>query len=176
MSRNWLRFGNYAVMIFGHCVIIWCPDVWYLRLGDYFCYPLFAFLAGVGLRETSNVTRYLASMLLLAVVSQYPYNLAGIGPEGHLNIMFPLAISAGLVWMWREYKTIWPIILGIVGAFAANMFAVIEGTLIMYLVNDLYRWVPKLEPGKLRINKYWLYSIYPGHLLILGGLRKIFIP
>jgi len=173
ISRNWIRFGNYAVMIFGHCIIIWWPNVWYLRLGDYFCYSIFAFLAGVGLQETSNTMKYIGSMILLAVVSQWPYSLAGVGPDGHLNIMFPLAISATLVWFAKEYKTMWPIVLGVSGATLAGMLAVIEGTLIMYLVNTLYEYIPKFSKGRLKINKYWVYSIYPGHLLVLGGLRQI---
>lgn len=174
INRDWVRFGNYAVMIFGHAVIIWSPDTWYLRIGDYFCYSVFAYLVGVGLQETSNVMRYVGSMLVLAVVSQYPFELAGIAISGRLNIMFSLAVSATLVWFARESKSLFPIVLGITGAVFSNMLAVVEGTLIMYGVHTFYQYLPKMKKGSLTINKYWVYSIYPVHLLIYGLLRKVF--
>lgn len=163
----------FGFMIFGHCIIIWQPDNTLLRIGDYWVYPAFCYFAAVGLNESKDIGKYLASMLLLALVSQYPYELAGVAKKGNLNIMWHLSASVAVVWLGKEVKNELPIVLGVVGGLIGGYFNTVMGIGIIFLVDKLYRYIPKLSKGNLRVNKYWLYSIYPGHLLVLGGLRQI---
>jgi len=172
INRDLIRFANYAVMIFGHCIIIWWPEVWYLRLGDWFCYPVFALLAGYSLVNTSDAMKYLSSMILLALVSQYPYTLAGVGRAGSLNIMVPLAFSVGIVWMSNHFNDNRILVLGILGALFGNMSLVVVGALIIFFVTRFYEYLPEMRVSrKLKINKYFIWSIYPVHLMILGSVR-----
>lgn len=163
----------FGFMIFGHCIIVWFPENKILRFGDYWVYPAFCYFAAVGLNESKDMGKYLASMLILAIVSQYPYELAGVAKKGSLNIMWHLAASVAVVWMSKEVKNELPIVLGVVGGLIGGYMNTALGIVIMFIVDKLYRYIPKMPVGELKISKYWLYSIYPGHLLALGVLRKI---
>lgn len=163
----------FAFMIFGHCIIIWWPENGLLRFGDYWVYPAFCYFSAVGLNESRDFGKYLSSMLLLAVISQYPYELAGVAKKGSLNIMWHLSVALAVVWISKKIKSEVPIVLGLFGGLIGGYMSSVVGIVIIYIVDKLYKWIPRMRRGSLSINKYWLYSIYPGHLLILGGLKHI---
>ena len=174
MTSLSLKLIVFAFMIFGHIIIIWFPENKILRLGDYWVYPAFCYFAGVGLRETKDFSKYLCSMVLLALISQMPFLLARITNPWQLNILFHLSFSLGVVYMARKSNNYYIYAAGLVGAFLMpGGFNTVVGIVIIGLVAGFYDKLPKLKKGNLRISKYWLYSVYPGHLAILGGLRQI---
>jgi len=172
INRDYIRFGNYAVMIFGHCIIIWWPTIWYLRLGDWFCYPVFCYLAGVGVKETKSPEKYLSSMLVLAIISQYPYMISGVSSGvGSFNIMVPLSLATGLIWLYQKERNEYLLILGLVGSLIGGFNLVFMGVAIMYIVVRYYDKMPRFKQSNLKINKYYIWAIYPAHLMVLGILR-----
>jgi hypothetical protein len=164
----------FGFMIFGHIIIIWFPGNEILRFGDYWVYPAFAYFAGVGMIKTKDLGKYIGGLVVLALISQYPYELAGVARKGQLNILWHLAGSVAVVGFAKKLNSYIPVLIALLGAFVIpNMFNTVMGIIIIQATDLVHRRVEFLRQGKLNISKYWLYLIYPGHLAVLGGLRQI---
>ena len=94
-------------------------------------YPIMAFLVTEGYRHTSDVRRYMARLLVFALVSQIPYSLVfeplslDLGSTTVTlpftgNVLFTLAIGLGLLWLYdstRNRAVFWAIAAaGVVGS------------------------------------------------------------
>ena len=67
-------------------------------------YPIFAFMIVEGYFHTKNLKKYVCRLLLFAVVSEIPFNLA-MGSRVfypiHQNVLWSFLISIGLIY-WNE--------------------------------------------------------------------------
>ena len=65
-------------------------------------FPIYCFLLVEGYFHTRNVKKYVLRLLVLAVISEYPYDVA-VNPApsiwGHCNVIFTLLIGLILVWV-----------------------------------------------------------------------------
>ncbi|MBR2894613.1 MAG: conjugal transfer protein TraX [Oscillospiraceae bacterium] len=72
-------------------------------------FPIFAFLLVEGYFHTRNLKKYMGRLLLFAVVSEIPFNLAmgsGVFYPVHQNVLWSFLISIGLIhWNERARKT-----------------------------------------------------------------------
>ncbi len=86
-------------MIIDHYGAIFQSDVGIYRIIGRIAFPIYAFLLVEGYTHTKNVKKYASRLLLFAIVSEWPFDLAFYGKLGftHQNIFFTLFI--GLVLM-----------------------------------------------------------------------------
>lgn len=87
-------------MIIDHYGAIFQSDVNIYRIIGRLAFPIYAFLLVEGYTHTKNVKKYANRLLLFAIVSELPFDLAFYGKLGftHQNIFFTLFI--GLVLMY----------------------------------------------------------------------------
>ncbi len=64
-------------------------------------FPLFCFLLVEGFYHTGNRVKYLRNLVIFAVISEYPFDLALMGGKinwAHQNVFFTLAIGLATIW------------------------------------------------------------------------------
>ena len=87
-------------MIIDHVGAILYPEARVLRIIGRIAFPIYAFLVAEGFYHTKNVKKYMLRLLLFALVSEIPFDLALTGQIlefGHQNVFFTL--FAGLLLM-----------------------------------------------------------------------------
>ncbi len=80
-------------MVMAHVGYLYFPQSDLLRAIGRLAFPLFAWGITFGFKHTKNIKKYMIRVLLLAILSQYPYYL--LFNMGYLNVCFTL--FAGLV-------------------------------------------------------------------------------
>ncbi len=91
VGRERLKILAILTMTIDHIGVVIYPDQAILRVIGRISFPLFAYLAVLGMESTSNLRNYLMRLLIFALISQIPFFLAaGIGPFDTLNIFFTL--------------------------------------------------------------------------------------
>lgn len=105
MSTFQIKLLAILLMLVDHIGAYLFPDLVGPRIIGRLSFPLFGWLIANGYRHTSNVNRYLARLLLFALISQIPFALVGhsmSSPLSTLNIFFTLWIGlATIVWADR---------------------------------------------------------------------------
>lgn len=94
--------------------------------------PIFAFLLVEGFYHTGDFMKYLLRVLLVAVVSEIPYNLAMQGNWLHMssrNPVFGLALGLVILWFYRYYsgKSAKSVFIKILVAVAAMLWCMMLG-------------------------------------------------
>ncbi|MBR2526977.1 MAG: TraX protein [Blautia sp.] len=89
------RFGKFTIDLY---------DM--MRLIGRISFPLFAFLLVEGFAHTRNVRRYAGNLLLFALLSEIPWNLAHSGQamHGSQNVMFTLFLGLLGLWVIRDHQ------------------------------------------------------------------------
>lgn len=121
LSSSALKNIAYITMIIDHLGALIIPDILYLNgLNDedhpliFLCrfigrisMPLFVFMITEGMVHTRNVGKYILRLLILAVISEVPFDLARIlGPwdPTYQNVMFSLLFAVCLLWVCDRIK------------------------------------------------------------------------
>ena len=84
-----------VTMLIDHLGVSFFPDVPFLRMIGRIAFPLYCFFIVLGLTRTRNQKRYLQRLLIIALISQIPYNL--VFPTLRLNVVFGLLAGAMLI-------------------------------------------------------------------------------
>lgn len=116
LSASGLKIIAIAAMAFDHVGAFLFPSVMWLRYIGRLTFPIMGFFIYEGWRHTRSKRRYALRLLLFAIVSEIPYNLAVSGAlwdSGHQNIGFTLLL--GLIALELSEKGLW----GWVAALAA---------------------------------------------------------
>lgn len=159
-------------MVFMLCDHLWGTVVpgndWLTCVGR-ISFPIFAFMIVEGYFHTGNLKKYIKRLLIFAVLSEIPFNLA-IGSSVfyplHQNVLWSFLISLGLI-HWNEKaktKRIW---LRILVGTATVILGYLAGLLTMvdyYHVGILTVLVFYFFRGK----KWWCYA---GQLLCLAYIN-----
>ncbi|MEG2074332.1 MAG: TraX family protein, partial [Angelakisella sp.] len=99
-----------------------------LRLIGRMSFPIFAFFVAEGIRFTHDRKKYLTRLLLLAVISEIPFDLmrngSAFSPSSQ-NVCFTLAAGVACVWL-LEKKSL------------TNLYAIITILLFVALMNSDY--------------------------------------
>ena len=104
-------------MVVDHVGRILYPDLLFLQVIGRLAFPLFAYLVVLGVESTKKPRKYMATLLLFAVISQVPYFLAfEIQPFERLNILFSLFLSALTIYFYnkRSILAFVPVLLSII--------------------------------------------------------------
>ncbi len=176
-------------MLIDHIGYTFSPNMVIWRIIGRIALPLFALELARGRRRTRSIEKYLARLLLLAILSQVPYML--FFDTTDLNIVFTLFVSL-LILIALDKKNyiaaaglflltvIFPFEYGYYGPLTVFLIDKIDlqdikYTIIYFLVNifsGLQAFAllayPLFRIRDRKILPGWLsYGFYPGHLLIL---------
>jgi len=159
-------------MLFMLCDHLWGTIVagndWLTCIGR-LTFPIYAFLIVEGYFHTKSLKRYVGRLLLFAIISEIPFNLAmgsSVFYPIHQNVLWSFLIAIGLI-HWnekvKEKKTLKRILVGITTVCIANIGGIItfvdyyNAGILMVLIFYVFR-------GK----KWWCYL---GQLLGLGYIN-----
>jgi len=102
-GRELLKIIAIVTMVIDHVGRILYPDLLFLQVIGRLSFPLFAYLVVLGVESTKKPRKYMATLLIFALVSQVPYFLAfGIQPFERLNILFSLFLSAVTIYYYNK--------------------------------------------------------------------------
>ncbi len=103
MSIFWIRIIATVTMLIDHIAAVGEFPGWEIcRMIGRVSFPLYAFMLVQGFIHTRSRVRYLAQLLLLALLTQpiYTYCFNGIWWKwDHLNILFTLSAGLGAMWL-----------------------------------------------------------------------------
>lgn len=152
-------------MLFMLCDHLWGTIVagndWLTCIGR-LTFPIYAFMIVEGYFHTKNLKKYVGRLLLFAIISEIPFNLAmgsRIFYPIHQNVLWSFLIAIGLIY-WNEKvreKEIWK-----------RIFVGIATVCIAY-IGGIITFVDYYNAGILMVLVF--YAFYPLHLLILGVLK-----
>ena len=105
MSTFWLKMIAIITMAIDHIGAIFFPQYIILRMIGRIAFPIFAFLLVEGMIQTKSLEKYLGRMLLFAVISELPFDLAFWGEMVHLahqNVMWTFSLALAAVYLYRK--------------------------------------------------------------------------
>ena len=191
-----------------------------LRIIGRTSFPLFCFLLVEGFLHTRSIAKYLLRLLLFALLSEIPFDLAfydKVWDVSMQNVFFTLFLGvlamASLRWGENlgaaKRKGMWRIFAGWLGAMLCVGAAYLLRTdyagggivliLVMYVLRTQRKlmslagyitmclvmresWcfpafflIPEYNGKKGKGAKYFFYVFYPVHLLVLAGIRILYI-
>lgn len=161
-------------------------------------FPIYSFLIVIGFKNTRSPRSYLLRMLIFAVLSEIPFNLAfgNLWDLEHQNVMWTFAISLALLIALEHWpKHLWLVVpaMGLAWLMRTDYHA--YGVLLvfyLYLAYDephrdiggavlgLYQATAALafvpihffNGEKGRQSRWFFYVFYPAHLLLLVLIRQ----
>lgn len=106
MSSFVLRIIALVTMIIDHTGAVLFPDQVWLRCIGRIAFPLYIFLIAQGCKHTRSMEKYMLRLLVFAVVSEIPYDLA-VGTPSALwnfaqqNVFWTLLFGVAALWACR---------------------------------------------------------------------------
>jgi len=167
-------------MLFMLCDHIWgvvlSGNDWLTCIGR-LAFPIFAFMIVEGYFRTKNLRKYVSRLLIFAVLSEIPFNLAiggGLFYPMHQNVLWSFLISIGLMHLNEKAKTNGKLFIRI---------AVAVGTVLLGTIAGLVTMVDYLHFGILTVlvfyffrgRKWWcflgqLLCLWVINIEMMGGL------
>ena len=160
-------------MLFMLCDHLWGTIVpgndWLTCIGRV-CFPIYAFLLVEGYFHTSNLKKYVKRLLLFAVISEIPFNLAmasSVIYPFHQNVLWSFLIALGLIHCNEKAKSTEKLWLRIIVA----VFTILAGYLL-----GLITMVDYYHAGILMVLTFYFFHHrnwwdYVGQLLCLGYIN-----
>lgn len=190
-----IKKDNYGILNGNHlkimaCLLMLCDHIGLILLNDNLiarsigrmAFPIFAFLLVEGMKHTSDVRKYILRLLLFALVSEVPYDLAVFGKAiyiQHQNIFFTLALGLFVIYCFEDKgelnKWSWGILAAsLVAAFVCGFDYNMAGILMIF---SFYKLSPHNAGAdiqeRIRINvKLTVVTILIDVLLI--GTRQLY--
>lgn len=101
---KWIAILTMAV---DHIGAVLYPEMLWMRYIGRIAFPVFCFLLVEGFHHTRNLRKYMIRLLLFALISEIPYDLAfyhTVWYPAKQNVFFTLAIGLGMLWFWNHEK------------------------------------------------------------------------
>nr|WP_280521429.1 TraX family protein [Paenibacillus mangrovi] len=92
-------------MLLDHLGMVCFENQLWLRIIGRIAFPIYAYALAKGYLYTRSKTKYLARLLVLAILSQIPYQLA-LNPDG-LNVIFTLFMAASVMQIMDLTSSLW---------------------------------------------------------------------
>ncbi len=130
MTTNQLKVLAVVTMLIDHMGYIFFPQMIIWRVIGRLAFPIFAFLIANGYKHTRNVYRYGLRLLIFAMLSEVPFDLAFSGQVlefNHQNVFFTLFLGLVAIAIYDKTSSISPVI-GIVVGYLIGMTAQFMGT------------------------------------------------
>jgi hypothetical protein len=189
-GRELLKIIAIATMVIDHVGRTLYPDLLFLQMIGRLAFPLFAYLIVLGAESTKKPLKYMATLLVFAIVSQLPYFLAfSMQPFEQLNILFSLLLGAVTIYFYnkRSMLAFVPVLLSIILPTEGSYYVVLTavgmkllkdipklGALVLFALNVQFLFIGDLET---QIQILSLLAVPLIFLHIKGWLKKeIFIP
>ena len=101
MSGLLLKITALLTMIIDHYGAIFQPNIMIYRIIGRLAFPIYCFLLVEGYTHTSNIKKYTSRLLIFALISEIPFDLAFYGRIGfvHQNIFFTLFIGLVAIYL-----------------------------------------------------------------------------
>jgi len=143
-------------------------------------WPLFIYMAVLGYHRTSNFPKYALRVLIIAIISQLPYEL--IFGHGLLNVCFSILVILLIIELIHRQSYLQAAVMGVVSFFffpsSGIRFAILLGLILDRLINFGYLKFPgqagqaRVRFIKSRVFRTLKYSFYPCHLLLIVFLMN----
>ena len=192
-----LKLLALLTMVIDHVGFVFFPEQEWMRWIGRLTMPIFAYAIARGVYYTRSKKRYLIQLAVLAVISQVPYmllfgvdqlnmifpwalavvalmlptwgiplivSLAFIIPMDYssLVILLPVLISH----FWFKTKRPWILLPSLIAVMSA--ISLLMGTFQWWsLLAIPVIWLLERWDSKVRVNKWFFYWFYPGHLFVL---------
>ena len=160
-GRELLKIIAIVTMVADHVGKVLYSDLLYLQIIGRLAFPLFAYLVVLGVESTKKPLKYMATLLVFAMISQVPYYLAfGIAPFDRLNILFSLLLCAVTIYYYNKRSTLAfvPLLLSIVLMTEGSYYVVLTavgmrllkdrpalGVLALVGLNLQFLFIPDIE-------------------------------
>ncbi len=109
-DQSLLKLVAIITMIVDHVGVIFFPGERWLRMIGRIAFPLFCWGIVIGAERTRNIWKYALRLLILAVVSQYPFMLALKHSLTQFNVIVTLLLGVlaiiGMRYRWY-YSQVW---------------------------------------------------------------------
>ena len=155
-------------------------------------FPIFAFLIAEGALKTANIKKYLSRLLLFALISEIPYDIATNGrifDMGSQNIFWTLAAGLGMIMLIKNKKytgKLKAIILSVSLCVVSSFLSFSLGGIMLILSFYIFRYdVKRLIPSvfistfimTMTSSLLQLFSLLAGPFIYLyngkrGGVNK----
>lgn len=162
-------------MLIDHIGLFFFPESFLLRAIGRLSFPLFAWLIANGAYHTKSINKYFIRLLLLAILSQYPYMLLNRMIDPHttaLNIFFTLSIGLGAIIFIKKtsMKIHWVLITAVAAALATSLQTDYLGFGVLSIV-AFYVYFKKKHA--LIISQIWIYFLMSLYFLSQGNTLGI---
>lgn len=156
LSATALKLIAIASMLIDHIGAVLFPGAMWLRIVGRLAMPIFCFFVSEGFIHTRSKRRYLVRMLIFAVVSDIPFDLAFWGKLtiAHQNVMFTFAFAVAAMWIYEALRKSEKAILkalGVLSVFILAALSTVCGTdygyfgvlmvFVFYVLRDFSHWI-----------------------------------
>lgn len=110
LNGTMLKWIAIVTMVIDHVGAILFPEIEILRYIGRIAFPLFAFLLVEGYIHTSNVKKYMGRLLIFALISEIPFDIALYSETfywGHQNIFWTLLLGVLVLFLVDRLPQRW---------------------------------------------------------------------
>lgn len=177
MSSFALHLLAMLLMLCDHLQLTLLPDLPILRCVGRLAFPLFAFMAVEGYFHTRSLKKYLGRLLILAVISEVPFNLLVSGSvfdPMHQNVIWTIVLGLCCIWAFENIAADWQRLLSaviIIASLAAAILANVDYSSAGVLTLLAFY---AFRGSTVRCRLLQLPSLGFINLVLLGGIELTF--